>query len=127
MDNPIIAGSSILRVEHFDCECHSYDHGIRFAFDPTETDIRCLEIWVDAHFPNNHSLWQRIVMAAKYIFKKGKLDWTYGSWILKHEDEARLKNFFREYDLAVWKLRMAQVRQQAKEGDDAVTKNDSLQ
>lgn len=101
----VYCGLPTLRTEYFDCACFSYDHAIRFAFDPTEDDISCLEIWVDAHFPNNRSLWQRIVMAAKYVLKIGPQDWTYGSWILKHEDEVRLKNFFREYDMMVWKLK----------------------
>jgi hypothetical protein len=102
--NPTTSGLSVFRTESFDCECFSYDHSIRFAFDPTEEDIRCQEIWVDCHFPCNRSLWQRIVLAAKYILKIGPQDYSYGSWILKHEDEARLRKFFLEYEAAVMNL-----------------------
>src|SRR4051812_13001013 len=93
----VTSGIPAIRSETFDCECFSYDHSIRFAFDSTEEDIRHQEIWVDAHFPNNRSLWQRIVLAAKYVLKRGPQDYTYGSWILKHDDEARLMKFFHEY------------------------------
>lgn len=113
LTNSVINGVSTLRTEYFDCECHSHDHSIRFAFDPTEEDIRCLDIWVDAHFPNNRTLWQRIVLATKYVLKHSELDQSYGSWILKHEDEPRLKAFFREYDMTIWKLKSKQVKQES--------------
>jgi hypothetical protein len=122
--NPISSGVSTLRVEYFDCACHSFDHSLRFAFDPTEEDVRCLEIWVDAHFPSNRPMWQRIVMAAKYVFKMGELDWTHGSWIMKHEDEIRFKAFMREYELTVWKLKA--LAQAKKEGTNASIETNSV-
>lgn len=120
----VTAGQSKLRVETFDCECHSFDHSIRFAFDPTEDDIRFIEVWVDAHFPNNRSLWQRIVLATKYVLKIGTMDWTYGSWILKHQDEVRLKSFFREYEMLVWQTQARAATK--KEGDNVSAKDDSV-
>lgn len=114
------------RTETFDCECHSFDHSIRFAFDPEEEDVRCLEIWVDAHFPQNRSWWQRLVISAKYLFGTGTLDYSYGSWILKHEDEARLRAFLREYDLAVWKLRAEQLNVEKRKGQNASIEKDSV-
>lgn len=105
------------RIEIFDCECHSWDHAMRFQFDPTEDDVRCLEVWVDAAFPANRSLWQRIVLAYKYITRTGSSDWTYGSWILQHKDYKRLRNFFTAYDMAVWKLEQKIKGEQKADGD----------
>lgn len=116
--NPIIAGKSILRTETFDCECNSYDHSIRFQFDPTEDDVRMMEIWVDTAFPTFRSLWQRLKLAAKYVLRSHVRDYTSGSWILKHEDYQRLRNFFLEYDMAVWKLK--------QEGKNATKQTDSV-
>lgn len=110
------------RSEYFECDCHSLDHTLRITFDPTEDDIRCLDMWVDCAFPSR-TLWQRIVIATKYVLGRGSQDWTYGSWILKHEDEKRLKAFFREYDLAIYNLQ--QKSKKVLEGDNA-TQEDSL-
>jgi hypothetical protein len=94
-----------LRTETFDCVCNSFDHAIRFQFDPTEDDVRCQEIWLETAFPTYRPWYQRLVMAAKYVLFSHVRDYTSGSWILKHEDYSRLRNFFIEYDMAVWKLK----------------------
>lgn len=117
--NPTYAGSSILRTENFDCVCNTFDHSLRLQFDPTEEDIRCLEIWVDTAFPAEQSLWRRLRLAAKYIWSGRATDWTTGSFILRHEDYSRLRNFFLEYDLCVWKLKQ-------KEGKNVVKQTDGV-
>lgn len=118
--NPILAGKSVLRTEYFDCECNSYDHAVRMQFDPTEDDVRCLDIWMDTCFPPERSLWRRVVLAAKYVWNGQASDYTNGSWIVKHEDYSRLRNFFLEYDLCVWKLN------QKAEGKNAVKQKDGM-
>lgn len=119
--NAIIAGQSTFRSETFDCECWSYDHSIRFSFDPTEDQLQCQEIWVDTAFPTYRSLWQRLKLAAKYVLRSHVRDYTSGSWILKHEDYQRLRNFFLEFDMVVWKLKEKQ-----KEGNNAAIKENSV-
>lgn len=101
-----------LRTEHFDCECHSFDHAIRICYDPTEDDIRFAELWLDCHFPTHRTLWERIKLAYKYITKSGSMDYTYGSWILRPSDADRLWNFLREYDGHIQKLEQATLKKE---------------
>lgn len=110
---------SKFRIEHFDCQCWSYDHSIRFAFDPDEDDIRFAEVWVEACFPARYRWWQRLLVAAKYVWG-GSRDWTYGSWIMAAEDEPRLRAFFRDWEAHIWKLK------QKKLGENESTEEDSV-
>ena len=103
------------RSEHFDCDCYSYDHAIRMTFDPTEEDIRFAEFWLDCHFPTDHTLWQRIKLAYKYITKSGSMDYTYGTWMLRPSDVTRLRNLLNEYEGHVQKMEAA-----VKEKEDTV-------
>jgi hypothetical protein len=75
---------------------------------------------VDAHFPSGRSLWQRMVLAYKYITRTGTMDYSYGTWILKHEDYARMRNFFTEYDIYVHKLKQGETEENGDQQKDGV-------
>ena len=121
--NPITNGYSLLRTEYFDCACNSWDHAVRFQFDPTEDQLNCLEIWMDTSFSPTASLWRRIVLATKYIWNGRATEHTTGSWILKHEDYPRLRNFFLEFDMVAWKLK---EKLKSKAGENESKQEDGL-
>lgn len=94
------------RIEHFDCACLDYDHSMRVHFDPDETDIRALEIYIDHVWPPQYGFWRRLCAAIKYVWN-GKRSWTYGTINLEYNQVVRLRRILAEYDLAVWRLRKA--------------------
>lgn len=92
------------RVEHFDCDCTSLDHSIRLVFDPHEEDPRWSEAYIDTCFPARQGFWERLKIAAKYVWD-GSRGWTYGSYIIRDKDVPRLQAFFRDYEAYLWKLK----------------------
>jgi hypothetical protein len=81
--------------EWFDCECHEYDHAIRFSAYFWDDGTK--EFSADALFSNNRSWYQRIWIALKYVFHFGETMPTYGSWLLKTDDISRLENLLQRY------------------------------
>ena len=51
-----------LEIDHFDCECHTPEHSIRFTYDPDDGDLyMSVFLW-------KWSFWKRVWIAVKYIF-----------------------------------------------------------
>jgi len=74
------------------------------SFDPSEDDIRFLEICIDVHFDPDRPWWQRLWLAAKYVVGKDTHTCKAG-YLLRPEDEPRFKAFFRDYEYVVWVLK----------------------
>lgn len=108
------------RIEHFDCDCASMDHSIRLMFEPDEIDPRFSQAYIDACFPARHGFWERLKIAAKYVWD-GSRGWTYGTYIIRDKDVPRLQAFFRDYEGYLWKL-----KQKQKAGGNESVEEDSV-
>jgi len=56
-------------TEHFQCECGSDEHTLKFSLDELTGDIEELEIWTSVFLHSEyHGFWGRLWIAVKYLF-----------------------------------------------------------
>lgn len=51
-----------LKTEHFDCECYTPEHTVRFTYDPEDGILS-----MDIHL-RKWEFWKRVWIAVKYVF-----------------------------------------------------------
>jgi len=95
------------RTYHFDCQCSSPEHIIRFVYSPPFKDDGP-EIYTEVQLCQPRNFFEKIWVALKYIFgykcKYGHWD----CWIMKSEDLSRFKDMLDrfEIDRKAWIARM---------------------
>jgi hypothetical protein len=93
-----------MKSEWFDCVCHSMDHAIRVSYMEDEDDIRCHELYIDTQFPRQKNLWERLVLAVRYVFGMDMQHNTYGEAVLDVVSVNRLRRFLNEFDALTYQL-----------------------
>ena len=85
-----------IQHEHYDCECNSEDHSIRFTYWIDEDGIFDEEIYLSVQLPKQ-GLFHRLWNAIKYVFN---VESTYGHWdttIIKQSDAKQIRNLLDKY------------------------------
>jgi hypothetical protein len=112
-------------TEHFECECSSDEHTLKFTLDELTGDIADLEIWTSV-FLNQGGFWQRLRTAIKYLFgykcKYGHFD----CFIMRPVDVNRMMNLLQKYKELQSKLEAKRAQEEicnrvcdnVPEGDD---------
>ena len=88
------------KIEYVDkktitCTCYDPRHYVQIVSDREDNEI-VLNIGLNTHL----SFWNRIVVAFKYIFKRGGND-CYDTIILQEKELNELKDFIKEHDKVV--------------------------
>jgi len=80
-----------LKSEFFECQCHSDEHTLKFTWNEEDN-----EIYTSVFLDDYRNFFQRVKVAAKYIFG---YKCKYGHWdcfVLKPEDAGRLKELLEK-------------------------------
>jgi hypothetical protein len=84
-------------TEHFECECSSDEHTLKFTLDELTGEIEELEIWTSVFLNQYHGFWMRLWIALKYLFgykcKYGHFD----CFIMRGADVDRLMTLLQKY------------------------------
>jgi hypothetical protein len=82
------------QIEHFDCDCNSPEHTLRFMYMPPykyQNGLEEGELYTEVYLQQYRNVFKRIWIALKYIFgykcRYGHFDCT----IIKKEDYQRFK------------------------------------
>ena len=89
-------------VHHFDCECHSADHTIRFTVEPGETDSLGAwppELYCEVQLRHWRPWYKRAWVAIKYIFGYQCQYGHWDCWIMKEKDAEKLEKVLTEYKI----------------------------
>jgi hypothetical protein len=84
-------------TEHFECQCSSDEHTLKFTLDELSGDIEELEIWTSVFLNQYRSFWSRLWVAIKYLFGFKS---RYGHWdcfIMRGQDVDRLMALLKKY------------------------------
>lgn len=85
---------NFLKTYHFDCECISCDHTIRFVY---VNDEDCPELYVETQLNRTKNFFQRVWAAIKYVFG---YECKYGHWdcnIIQAKDINKLIGILNVY------------------------------
>lgn len=80
-----------IEIEHFDCDCHTPDHTIRFVYTPAEDGWKP-ELYIEVQLCKTKNIFQRIWAAIKYICG---YECRYGHWdntMIESKDLKRLSD-----------------------------------
>lgn len=76
-----------MEYHHFDCQCHYYEHCVRFTLDDEDGDV-CVEVRMNHFLP----WWKRLWVAVGYVLGFTGPHGHFGDTRLKSDDWARLHN-----------------------------------
>jgi len=102
-------------TEHFECQCSSDEHTLKFTLDETTGDFDDLEIWTSVFLNQYRPWWKRLWVAVRYIFGYKS---RYGDWdcfIMRGEDIDRMMKMLQKYKDLEAKLQAKQAAEQALE------------
>lgn len=88
-----------MKVESFDCSCHSDEHVITFRY--FEDDIeghKTKELYLSVFLNQYRNIFKRIWVAIKYIFGYKSKYGHWDCWSLSDEDCNRLKTLIEKFD-----------------------------
>jgi len=75
------------KVYHYDCQCHSPEHSLRFCFeDWGDGDI---ELSVDVYLINHQSFFKRLWTALKFLFGGQAKGGHFDNFMMRQEDYDR--------------------------------------
>ena len=84
-----------METEHFDCECGSFDHVVRFTLDLDDGDVH-LDVRLNSWLPLRKRVW----LALKYVFKVVPKYGHYDVTMLREDDYNRFRNMLRKSEIA---------------------------
>lgn len=102
-------------TEHFECQCSSDEHTLKFTLDETSGDFEDLEIWTAVFLNQYRPWWKRVWVGLKYIFGYNS---RYGHWdcfIMRGKDVNRLMTMLQKYKEIEAKLEAKEAAKQALE------------
>jgi hypothetical protein len=86
-------------IHHFDCECTSVDHIVRFEVHPYKKDGQPPEMYAQIQLNNYLRWYQRIWPAIRFLFGKPAKDVHWDTWFMRIEDADKLQNVITEYKI----------------------------
>lgn len=78
---------------YIECECSDAAHVIRLTADPED---EFSPLWLDVHLNQYHTIWQRVRLAAKYVFGYQSKFGAYDSILIGPEDARRIVETIEE-------------------------------
>lgn len=84
-----------METEHFECQCNSFDHLVRFTLDPEDGDV-----YLDVRLNHWVPWWKRAWNAVRYVFKRASAIGHYDCVLLKEEDYDRLRDLMKRSEIA---------------------------
>ena len=75
-----------LKPQYFECDCHSSEHTLRFAWDDEDNSI-----YTTVFLSQYHRFFKRVWMALKYMFGHQSRYGHFDCFIMQPEDAERLK------------------------------------
>lgn len=81
---------------HFVCDCSTAEHTLRFRLTRWDLDGQP-SLDMDFFLSHYKSFWRRLWTAFRYVFKLGRLNSDFGSWILAPRDAERFLEMLREF------------------------------
>ena len=95
-----------IKIEHFDCECASPEHTLRFCYFKPEID-EYPELYTEIYLNKYRNIFSRVWVAIKYIFGYTSKYGHWDTWILRRKDCERLRDLTTriiEFDKAKEKI-----------------------
>lgn len=87
-----------LETYHFDCECQSPEHTLRFAVDPDSQDP---ELYTEVYLNDHRGFFKRLWYGLRYIFGYQCRYGAWDCWVMREEDIGRLRNLLDRYEVLV--------------------------
>ena len=84
-------------AEHFDCQCSSCEHTIRFMYMGAFKDDEP-SLWLDIFLEQHRRFFKRVWVAIKYVFGYKCRYGHFGNWLFKLEDAQRLRAMVDRYE-----------------------------
>jgi hypothetical protein len=91
-------------TEHFDCNCYSPEHTVRFMLDPgylpDDKDHFGMppDLYAELQLNLNLPWYKRLVAGLRYIFGRSASGSHWDCWIMKPSDTERLQKLLAEYN-----------------------------
>jgi hypothetical protein len=80
----------ITETEIFICECHSFEHQMKFIHDSEDNSL-----YVYVHLTGDR-FWERLKKGIKYIFGHSSRFGEWDEFIFKEKDESALREFLNK-------------------------------
>lgn len=110
-------------ITHFECECHSTEHMVRFVVDPGHLPQKedkygwPPELYTEIQMIQWRPWYKRLWVAIKYLFGYRSTYGHWDCWILKDEDADKLQNVLTEYKIHRQNWERAQPKGKSSDAD----------
>jgi hypothetical protein len=84
-------------TEHFECQCHSDEHTLRFTLDTEPALDEAPEIYTSVFLGLWEPWWKRIWIGIKYVFGYTSKYGHFDCWTMKPEDVDRMLEMLHKF------------------------------